>query len=373
MTALAAPLDGLDAILRQAGDTAVDALLVLPSAVSRDLPAEARIAPPPPGPARPLWTVAIPICDPRDPHHLRAAIESILAQGLAESALEFLLVDDASVGDAAVAMASTYGPRVRYLRNPQRLGLAGNFNRCLTLARGQIVHLLHQDDLVFPGFHAALSAGLQAAPGIGGAFTRFSFVDAAGALLGDADLESESAGPLRNWLPQLAAVNLIQCPAIAVPRAIYETLGGFDPRLGFALDWELWGRLYANSGLWYEPRLLAAFRIHDRSRTGALPRGERLREVLEVGAQLAARLPQAQRVQPLRQLVRRSFWELLRDALAMARQGEVDVACGLVELLVPHLDGALEPRRLRAMLTAPSARLSPVPHRLPGQWRRAVT
>jgi len=372
MRAQAAALQDLDAILGKASDAAVRALLAIGSTGPLDLPTEARIAPPPPGSARPLWTVAIPICDPRDPQHLRAAIESILAQGLDDPALELLLVDDASVGDAPAALAAAYGPRVRYLRNPQRLGLAGNFNRCLTLARGQFVHLLHQDDLVFPGFHAALAAGMQAAGDIGGAFTRFCFVDAAGRLIGEADLESESGGPLRDWLPQLAAANLIQCPAIAAPRASYEIIGGFDPRLGFALDWELWGRLYASLGLWYEPRLLAAFRIHDHSQTRILPRGERLREVLAVGARLAAGLPEARRAEALRQLVRRSFWELLRDALAMARRGDVDDACGLSELLLPHLDGMLERSSLRAVLTASSARLSPVPHRLPGSWRRAV-
>ena len=52
--------------------------------------------------------------------------------------------------------------KVKY--NAQRLGLTGNWNRCLTLGEGEAVHLLHADDQVDPGFYGAVREALRRWP-----------------------------------------------------------------------------------------------------------------------------------------------------------------------------------------------------------------
>ena len=86
----------------------------------------------------PLVSVCIPTY--RGMPHLRAAIDSVLAQTLSD--FELVVIDDNSPDDS-FAIASSYGDRrIRCLRNPRNLGPEGNWNRCLAEAKGRYVKLL---------------------------------------------------------------------------------------------------------------------------------------------------------------------------------------------------------------------------------------
>ena len=57
-------------------------------------------------------------------------------------------------------------------------------------------------------------------------------------------------------------------PCIVVRRSVYEELGGFDNRLVYAEDWEMWVRVAARFPVYYEERPLACYRMHGNSNTG---------------------------------------------------------------------------------------------------------
>jgi glycosyltransferase involved in cell wall biosynthesis len=83
----------------------------------------------------PLISVGLPVYNGE--RYLVGAIEALLAQDLDD--FELLISDNAS-DDATAAIAGAYAkrdPRVRYHRNQRNLGLAGNFNRLVELARGR--------------------------------------------------------------------------------------------------------------------------------------------------------------------------------------------------------------------------------------------
>lgn len=64
---------------------------------------------------------------------------------------ELLIVDDASTDRTAqIAASFASDPRVRLLRNEQRLGKWANHNRGAEAARGEFVKFLHADDLLYP-------------------------------------------------------------------------------------------------------------------------------------------------------------------------------------------------------------------------------
>jgi glycosyltransferase involved in cell wall biosynthesis len=81
---------------------------------------------------------------------LRRAIESIRAQS--EPRIEIVVSDDASndVTPEVVRDLSAKDPRIRYFRNRQNLGLVGNWNRCLALARAPLMSLVNDDDTLTP-------------------------------------------------------------------------------------------------------------------------------------------------------------------------------------------------------------------------------
>jgi len=82
--------------------------------------------------------------------HLRAAVDSILAQSLRD--LELIVVDDASTDETTQILArfAKDDPRVRMVRNETNLGPFGSGNRGLGLARAPIIARMDADDLSHP-------------------------------------------------------------------------------------------------------------------------------------------------------------------------------------------------------------------------------
>ena len=80
--------------------------------------------------------------------YLRECLDSILVQSFEN--FEVIIVDDQSA-DGSVDLLSEYAAqdeRIRVFRNPQNLGLVGNWNRCLDLASAEWIKFVFQDDLI---------------------------------------------------------------------------------------------------------------------------------------------------------------------------------------------------------------------------------
>lgn len=216
---------------------------------------------------RPAWSVMIPAYRPRE-DFLRQALESVLAQAGDTATMQIAVIDDASPAtDVAQMVQRIAGGRVAVHRNPANLGLAGCWNECVRRSRGQWVHLLHQDDLVLPGFYAALEQGFKGDNPAGAAFVRHAYFDENGHWQSISDLEAPAPGVLPGWLARLTDWNRMQCPAVAVRRDAYEELGLFRTDLPHALDWEMWIRIASRYPVYYDPRILACYRSHPLATT----------------------------------------------------------------------------------------------------------
>ena len=159
--------------------------------------------------------------------------------------------------------------RVSFHAEPQNRGLANTWNRCIERARGNWVHILHQDDLVLPGFYERLRKGAEQSDA-GAIFCRYAVANSKGHWVGVSELHRESAGLLDDWHARITVQQLIQCPAIAVRRLVYEQLGGFLPRLRYTPDWEMWQRVASQFSFWFEPSILACYRVHPDSATSRI-------------------------------------------------------------------------------------------------------
>jgi hypothetical protein len=157
---------------------------------------------------------------------------------------------------------------VAYIRQPRNVGHIANFQTCLERAQGEIVHLLHGDDAVRPGFYTAMEQGFNAVPNLGAAFCRSLYMDEDGTELGLVPEEQADAGVLPDAVVRLAVEQRVMTPSMVVRRSVYESLGGFDKRLACSEDWEMWVRIAAHYPIWYEPRPLALYRMHATSNTG---------------------------------------------------------------------------------------------------------
>lgn len=223
---------------------------------------------------QPRITIAIPFHKGLD--YLRLAVASALAQD--EGRLELLVCDEGAEGEKPAELLQGFrDARIRHHRNREPLGMARNWNQCIDLARAERVTLLHQDDLLQPGYaslmlalgaaHPEAVAGFCGARIIGARGEPvFSFPDRIKGLFvprgpGDLLLRGEAA------VGRLLAGNFIMTPTLCFDRRILGALR-FSEEWRQVQDLELTTRLLEAGHLLVGSRERAyCYRRHAQSAT----------------------------------------------------------------------------------------------------------
>lgn len=81
--------------------------------------------------------------------YLRESIASILSQQYDN--LEVIVSDDCSTDDSVNVVKKIADTRIRLVTNESNLGYGRNLQRAAALARGEIIFLFAQDDVLLPG------------------------------------------------------------------------------------------------------------------------------------------------------------------------------------------------------------------------------
>jgi glycosyltransferase involved in cell wall biosynthesis len=282
----------------------------------RDRAHRAAVPPVDIGVPRPVWSVMIPTynCAP----YLETALRGVLTQAPGPERMQIEVVDDHSTADDPEEIVRQIGERrVGFYRQPRNRGVVGNLNTCLRRAHGELVHLLHGDDAVLPGFYETMGAIFDADPEVAAAYCRHIYIDEVGRWLDLAPLEPASSGRLADGMRFLGSEQRVMTPCIVVRRSAYEALHGFDDRLQCAEDWEMWVRIASRFPVYYEQRPLACYRMHASSNTGRNIRSghdlDHTRLAIEMFTRYAA--PGAGR-----EIRRVAFRTYARSALVMARR-----------------------------------------------------
>jgi L-malate glycosyltransferase len=290
-------------------------------------------------------SVVIPTYEPG--RFLGEAIKSVLAQDPGQDVMQIAIVDDGSVNSHAHELLPSVAPagRVEIHAHDRNLGLAGNWNRAISLARGEFIHILHQDDVVQPGFYDRLISALDRSARIGMAFCRHAYINENNIIDRISHRERWRAGVLRDWLGRIVIGQRIQCPSAIVKRSVYERLGGFRPELIYALDWEMWVRIAVNYEVWYEPATLAHYRRHETAESARLQAAGRINVDLMNAIELfSAYLPAPERArlkgQAYRGLARlqlRRASKLLQGQSRQSAADQVECARATLERLPENL------------------------------------
>lgn len=194
---------------------------------------------------------------------------------------EIIVCDDRST-DNSVFIAEGFAKkdkRVRVQRNPKNLGLVGNWNRCLELAKLEWIKFLFQDDRLQPG---SVEKMVQAAA------TETHFIAAKRKYVFGPNSSAESkqyytkevltldntAPGTTDFTPQRIASmsvthiarNFIGEPStVMFRRSLVSSLGNFDTAFRQICDLEYWLRIASVHGLLYVPEAVIDFTIHDDS------------------------------------------------------------------------------------------------------------
>ena len=231
----------------------------------------------------PLVSICIPTYN--GARYLRACLDS--AVGQTYRSIEIVVVDDDS-SDESPAIADDYARRdhrFRLSRNPRRLGLVGNWNRSVEIARGTWVKFLFQDDLLEPAcIERMIAAAHPTGPPIIACRRDIVFNDAPEELRRSYERHTaeeslrgvfaeEHLAPAERFCDAVLdhiGQNFVGEPtAVLVKRTAFEEFGTFNPDLVAVPDLEYWVRVGANTGLALVPETLATFRVHPGNASSA--------------------------------------------------------------------------------------------------------
>jgi glycosyltransferase involved in cell wall biosynthesis len=218
---------------------------------------------------RPRLTVALPTCN--GARHLREALLSIRAQE--RVAFDLIVSDDRSDDDTLAVVREEVGDHARISVNSERLGLAGNWNQCVTLSRTDWVAIFHQDDMMRPGHLAAHLAAFEADPLIGFVASDARVVDAEGREVPESIVERGGCGmfdrvdPPGVFVCDLAVANPLRCSAVTINAKAHAEVGGFDPSYRYVVDWDFWLRVARVRPISWLSKPTVAIRWHSASET----------------------------------------------------------------------------------------------------------
>lgn len=183
---------------------------------------------------------------------LRRAIESILKQTYQD--FEFLIMNDCSTDPRVEDIVLSYqDKRIRYLKNPQNLGISGTRNKLIELARGEYLAVMDHDDVSLPERLAKETAFLKKHPETG-------VVGCAILKLGTSKVQklpeedAEIKESLVFYSPFCHPATMIRKSVLQKNKIAYEA--EFSP----AEDYALWSRLMAVTKFANLPEVLFEYR-----------------------------------------------------------------------------------------------------------------
>ena len=199
----------------------------------------------------PLVTVVTPTCNRA--HLLDATISSVLSQDY--PAVEYIVLDDGST-DATPSLLAAY-EGVTAVRHPN-MGEPRTVNRGLEMARGEIIGVLNDDDLLMPGAVREAVAALTANPDVCAVYPDYVVIDERSAIVGHVTLADFDD---RMMLTQVR----VPGPGAFFRRDVLRRVGLRDPRFHYVADCEFWFRVGVAGRMARLPRTLASYRVHGGS------------------------------------------------------------------------------------------------------------
>lgn len=178
---------------------------------------------------------------------IERTIESVLGQS--HRPIEYIVIDGGS-SDGTVDVLRRYGARIAHWQSEPDGGISDAFNKGLARATGALIGLINADDWLAPD---QIATGVAALERSGAAFVFGDLVyhDAAGRGLFRIKGDPDYARAIERGMPD------VNHPTLLARREVYDRIGGFDPALRCAMDydWLLRAHRAGFRGV-YEPALV---------------------------------------------------------------------------------------------------------------------
>jgi len=202
----------------------------------------------------PLITFGIPAYN--RPELLRATLAGIAAQ-TGDTDYEVVVCDDGGRPETAQVVAEFPAERFALYRNQSTLGPVRNWNRCLEMARGRWVMILHEDDTLYPWYCSLV------VPRLRDNLAAICVRTVQGATPPALTPPIRPAA-VRDYRPlHFIKSSMTPFPGVLFPRELGLSLGGFDERLGPLADYDFWYRLGCAGRIEVVRSVAAFYRVSD--------------------------------------------------------------------------------------------------------------
>lgn len=235
---------------------------------------------------KPLVSICIPAYNNAD--YIEETMDTVMEQTY--SNIELIVVDDGSK-DATWSVINAYKERyesipqvggvertIRLYKNEHNLGMAGNWNRALSLCRGEYLKLICADDLLDPKLTQTEVEILERYPEVNCVSSDTQFVDLEGRLKGlykryhkSGVIDGQDAVKFSIFTRDYLGAPL----ANLFRRSVYEQVGGFDETLSFIIDYEFFMKIYCAGQVYILHQPMNFFRVRDDSNTGQVLGGNK--------------------------------------------------------------------------------------------------
>ena len=217
----------------------------------------------------PLVTIAVPSLN--QGKFLNDALASILKQDIPVE----VFVLDAGSSDNSLEVIGKWENLLAGWRSHSDEGQAAAINEGIALGSAPYVCWLNSDDLILPGGLVKLMAELEKHPEVVAVYGRaWNLIEKTG-----------KRYPV--WVEpfnerRLALRCIISQPATLIRRSAWEKVGGVDPSLHMAMDYDLWWRLFKQVGpLHFLDEFVAVNREHETTKTNT-QRSRHYQEAMKV-------------------------------------------------------------------------------------------
>ncbi|RWB56745.1 glycosyltransferase family 2 protein [Mesorhizobium sp.] len=203
----------------------------------------------------PLVTVVVPSFNQE--RYLEDALRSIVGQDVPA---EIIVMDGGST-DGSVAIIERWSDQLFHWQSKSDGGQAAAINAGVDYGRAPYVCWLNSDDLLYPGGLGVLIAALEKNRAAPAAFGQVDHLDDATGLRRPAWVEPFDE-------KRLALRCIVSQPGTVIRRSSWQAVRGLDPKLHFAMDYDLWWRLYRRFGPFaYVSQTVAVNRNHRATKT----------------------------------------------------------------------------------------------------------
>lgn len=183
-----------------------------------------------------------------------------------EKPYEVIVVDNASTDATREVVKQKHKCQIIYIRNKKNIGMVGNYNKCIELASGDYISILHSDDLIAPSWYKIWNKTISGAK-----------ADIFTSSLCTIDIqnnpqfifhtfEADTFIPKENALSQLIKHH---CPMLAPNGATVfklsklKSVGKFREDYKTESDVDIFLKLVNNSNFFYKHKILFAHRSHE--------------------------------------------------------------------------------------------------------------